>query len=430
MSNRSGDSFQFDGFDNPTTTPVPDIVFDQLLAKLGEAELKALLYIIRRTFGFKRDRDPISFNQFLRGITTRDGRQLDQGAGIRNRTTLSTALKALESKRIIESEKGWDERGENQTTVYRLRFKSQAESGKGVVRQTYHPSTEPVPPVVRQTYPQQTVIQETEKQQHSVGVVGELKNRGMTMAVAQNLASKHDAEYIAQKIDLVAWLVEHQPKAVGKNPAGYLRRAIEEDYQPPPGYQTEMERAAAAETKRCRQEELAAIVARQQAAAEEQQRAEAERRAQALAAVRGDHPPAQIAGTSETTETAWQKALQRLQESMTAANYKTWLAETTLVSCDRSTAVLVAPNAFVADWLRTRFALLITRYLSDVIGVTPELQVVPLSELRADEADHPNARPGADRERARATDQVAPSTRRARTVHRASSSTISTPPST
>src|SRR5688572_25466515 len=96
-------SFHFEGFTSPNTTPVPDVVFDAFLALLGEAELKALLYIIRRTFGFKKERDAISFNQFLRGITTRDGRILDQGCGIRNRTTLSTALKSLGEKGIIES---------------------------------------------------------------------------------------------------------------------------------------------------------------------------------------------------------------------------------------------------------------------------------------------------------------------------------------
>src|SRR5918911_705131 len=108
MARRTNDNdFRFEGFESPNTTPVPDVVFDRLLAKLGEAELKALLYIIRRTFGFKKDRDPISFNQFLRGITTQDGRVLDEGCGVRDRTTLSSALKSLEAKGIIESEKGW-----------------------------------------------------------------------------------------------------------------------------------------------------------------------------------------------------------------------------------------------------------------------------------------------------------------------------------
>src|SRR6476661_5454193 len=95
------DQFQFEGFDNPTTTPVPDVVFDKFLSRLGEAELKALLYIVRRTFGFKKDHDQISFNQFIRGITTQDGRVLDEGCGIRNRTTLSNALKSLEQLGII-----------------------------------------------------------------------------------------------------------------------------------------------------------------------------------------------------------------------------------------------------------------------------------------------------------------------------------------
>src|SRR5215213_423496 len=95
------DHFYFEGFENPTTTPVPDIVFDRLLSRLKEAELKALLYIIRRTFGFKKDHDPISFNQFLRGIVTRDGRVLDEGCGIRSRSTLSTALQSLERMGIV-----------------------------------------------------------------------------------------------------------------------------------------------------------------------------------------------------------------------------------------------------------------------------------------------------------------------------------------
>lgn len=140
------DPFYFEGFLNPTTTPVPDVVFDKLVAKLGEAELKALLYIIRRTFGFKKDKDPISFNQFLRGITTKDGRALDDGCGIKNRTTLSHALKSLEEKGIITSEKGMDEKGENVTTVYRLRFVgAPQEEKREVVRETYHPGTRNVP---------------------------------------------------------------------------------------------------------------------------------------------------------------------------------------------------------------------------------------------------------------------------------------------
>jgi hypothetical protein len=166
MARRSKtDDFRFEGFENPNTTPVPDVVFDQFLSKLGEAELKALLYIIRRTFGFKKDRDPISFNQFLRGITTREGHVLDQGCGIKDRTTLSKALKSLEEKGIVHSEKGVDERGENVTTVYSLRFKNNRL--QGVVGNSYHPSMNNPPPVVGSSYPQETVLQQTDNSSRS-----------------------------------------------------------------------------------------------------------------------------------------------------------------------------------------------------------------------------------------------------------------------
>ena len=123
------ETFYFEGFEPSNTTPVPDIIFDKLLARLKEAELKALLYIVRRTYGFKKKYDPISFNQFLRGITTRDGRVLDEGCGIRDRTTLSKALKSLEAMGIIRSDKGMDERGENTTTVYSIRWRDEVTEG-------------------------------------------------------------------------------------------------------------------------------------------------------------------------------------------------------------------------------------------------------------------------------------------------------------
>ena len=147
---REAPEYHFAGFVNPTTTPVPDVVFDEFLPLLGEAELKALLYIIRRTLGFKKNSDPVSFNQFLRGITTLDGRVLDSGCGIRDRTTLSKALQALEQKGIIRSDKGVDARGENVTTVYSLRFRDEQPvvQTKRVVGNSYHPGRERPLPVV------------------------------------------------------------------------------------------------------------------------------------------------------------------------------------------------------------------------------------------------------------------------------------------
>lgn len=133
---------QFDGFRRPNYTPVPDELFDRLLPVLSGAELRVLLYIIRRTFGFKKDRDAISFNQFIRGISAREGRVLDRGCGIRDRTTLSKALRGLEDKKIIVVCRRADARGDNETTLYALRFtgSEDGEAGQvGVVGISYHP---------------------------------------------------------------------------------------------------------------------------------------------------------------------------------------------------------------------------------------------------------------------------------------------------
>jgi len=203
----------FEGFENPTTTPVPDVVFDEFLSWLGEAELKALLYIIRRTFGFKKNQDPISFNQFLRGITTLDGRVLDRGCGVRSRTTLSGALKTLEAKGIIQSAKGIDERGENQTTIYSLRFRGQRDSAqdntnrgepnlrRGVVRNSYHPSTAAALPVVRNSYPQQTEVQQTVQQQTArQQTVANGDEKSVFHALANLKQPPEKTEYVAQYI--------------------------------------------------------------------------------------------------------------------------------------------------------------------------------------------------------------------------------------
>ena len=63
-------SIVFDGYWKPTYTMVPDQLFDEQLPYLSGAELKVLLYIMRRTFGFKKDSDDISFSQICDAITT------------------------------------------------------------------------------------------------------------------------------------------------------------------------------------------------------------------------------------------------------------------------------------------------------------------------------------------------------------------------
>ncbi len=197
------EELQFPGFRRPNYTPVPDELFDVLLPDLRGAELKVLLYIVRRTFGFKKERDAISFNQFLRGVHSRDGQTLDGGCGVRDRTTLARALRALERMGAISAERSTDERGESETTMYSLRFAgtaggaaSASKQGREVVGKAYygsriipprvvgepdHGGRESILPVVGESYPQetdtqQTERQETEQQQEALEVVVAVKS--------------------------------------------------------------------------------------------------------------------------------------------------------------------------------------------------------------------------------------------------------------
>ncbi|MDX2165695.1 MAG: replication protein [Deltaproteobacteria bacterium] len=109
----------FAGFERPSFTQVPDEIFDVLMPDLSGAELKVLLYICRRTFGFGRSAAKITLDQLLNGHRNRDGAALDRGAGISSRGTLVTALKQLREQGIIVVE-GPDGRAK----TYSLRFRS------------------------------------------------------------------------------------------------------------------------------------------------------------------------------------------------------------------------------------------------------------------------------------------------------------------
>src|SRR4051812_15426338 len=89
-------AYWFDGFEAPTFTPVPDSLFDEIAPNLTEAELRVVLYIMRRTFGFKKQSDAISINQLIGGIQTRDGRVIDRGTGM-SRQGVMRGVKGLEA---------------------------------------------------------------------------------------------------------------------------------------------------------------------------------------------------------------------------------------------------------------------------------------------------------------------------------------------
>jgi hypothetical protein len=102
----------FPGLYPPLYTQTPDVFFDWVAPFLPEIELRVLLYLIRRTLGFKKQGDQITIDQIAGGIVTRDGTRLDWGAQLGERS-VQRALAGLEAKGLIERhhqldpERGW-----------------------------------------------------------------------------------------------------------------------------------------------------------------------------------------------------------------------------------------------------------------------------------------------------------------------------------
>ncbi len=85
----------------PNSTQLPNVLLDHLFPFLTDTELRAMLYIARRTYGFQKEKDGIGLGQFAEGITKTNGEVLDNGAGL-SRTTAMRTLKVLGESGLIE----------------------------------------------------------------------------------------------------------------------------------------------------------------------------------------------------------------------------------------------------------------------------------------------------------------------------------------
>lgn len=321
-NNHQFDFENFQGFSPPYYTPVPDLLFDEIMQDLNAGELKTLLYIIRRTFGFKRSSDDISLAQMLNGITTKDGRRLDRGVGL-SKPTLLKSLRTLKEKNLIEANRNRNDKQGDVATTYRLKMAS----GGG---------KETLPPRGKKSLPggwsknfttQETVIQETEQHESEINlnnnnnnddaknphdVVVALINKGISEKVAKRTAHRYSRKRIEEKIELLEWKLklQAQGKARGRpieDSAAWLLRAIEENYSAPEGYKSRAEREAEAVAAEKRRQALKEHEV-QQEAVEEQKRQKAQKaREEKLKAVKAQYK------TTPETEALWSSWLSHIR---------------------------------------------------------------------------------------------------------------------
>lgn len=213
----------FAGFRHPTTTPVPDELIDHVMHTLSGGELKVVLYIIRRTLGFKKLADDISLDQICAGIVKSDGERLDHGTGL-SRETASRAIRGLVQKGIIVQTK----HGPAPAT-YRLHFEDDATPNIPALRKKSEnptsglsPLSSPVPPAEKSAFaaqevgfsdPQQTVFQETDSRLR--GYVTTTTSESLDVATAE-VAVVQDGEGETPNLkpdpppdqELARWLAE------------------------------------------------------------------------------------------------------------------------------------------------------------------------------------------------------------------------------
>jgi hypothetical protein len=158
----SDPSYRFGGFREPRYTPIPDEFLDDVAPNLTEAELRVALYVLRRTFGFKKQADAISLSQMSEGIRTKDGKVLDHGTGM-SRSAVWRGAKGLVEKGVLAVQKRLSPDGDNETNVYQLRF-----ALEGVVLLENHGGSLEEPAVALLQNPQETVRQETVRQKIEV----------------------------------------------------------------------------------------------------------------------------------------------------------------------------------------------------------------------------------------------------------------------
>ncbi len=193
---------KFRGFISPRYTQVPDELFDELMSHLSGAELKVLLYIIRRTFGFKKDVDNISLSQICSGITKREGEVLDKGTGLSQQSVI-TALKNLVAiKAIVAVRRESKERGYEATTysLNLIPFSNNLSTPSLKIREALPQKLE-----IQETVLQQTDLQNRNSSIKRSGTVSKDNNKDQNFQpigniLKQRLGEKEEKNSTAQNV--------------------------------------------------------------------------------------------------------------------------------------------------------------------------------------------------------------------------------------
>lgn len=194
--------------------------------------------------------------------------------------------------------------------------------------------------------PKQQPNNNTHKQTTTSTAVADLEKWKIPPTVARQLVDEFGSQHVVEKLDYLSFKLNDQKERV-KNPAGWLRIAIKQDWAAPVGYKTP-------EQKRAEQQQAQAQAEQQQRAVmiDQQKRAQQSSQNTELLAKLSEkyHTPPQL------TQLWSEQILQTLQNKLTAGQYAC-LANSALLALTQKKAVLGIPQVFTIRLIERQSAI-------------------------------------------------------------------------
>lgn len=397
----------FHGFDIPRQNwfKMPNNWTDITAEISSIAELKVVEYVLKHTWGYQEYglRKRITNDEFMHGRKRKDGTRIDKGTGLTKPSVIAGLKAAIERGLLIEEIDDSDLGRVKK--YYSLRMQEglseeieaadetpptlpDAERGNELGVKTFYPRVKDLNAGVKKIDPEvknfdhrgkkslprtekDTLARHLEQEDNNNNsnaerneqnvVVVALVQQGITDKVAQQLASRYSPERIAEKIEFLSYLGEYDPEKV-KNPQGWLRTAIEQDYAAPDGYKSPAERLAEAAAEERRAAEMQEALVRQQRRQAEVQERQHQAQEEKLTQLQAQY------GTGQRELVLWKQVLAELRISMPSAAFQAYMANTVLLTLTNAEALIGLANASARDWVENRLTKQIQRILASYLG--------------------------------------------------------------
>lgn len=390
----------FPGFDIPQQNwfKMPNNWTDITAEMSSIAELKVVEYVLRHSWGYQEYgvKRAITIDEFQHGRKCKDGSRMDKGTGLSKQSVI-TGVKTAVKRGLLEEEV--DDRDKARVKkYYLLRMRRDQESGGGVKKldadvKNFDTGVKDLD-IGGQKSGQRTEKETLERKQQqasdrkndttsghdSRGIAAALIEQGITKRVARQLVTQYSRQQIENNLDWFAWKCKTNPGAIKTNPAGLLRRAIEQDYAAEGqhrGFQTRKQKAAISAKQKERlqaQEKLVEERNRQQAAALQQKE---KARAKRLERLRERY------GTTAKLQPVWQSVLKKLKTEITPLKFDLHLAKSELLSMGNNQAVVSVPTGFTKTWIEDN----VPNVIEDALSQQSDGQSVKLKIIALDHAE-------------------------------------------